>query len=253
MNLPLSNIGVAITRPVDQAKKLTKLIESAGGYVISYPLLEIAPLSDFTEFNRVISELQNYDWAIFISSNAVENAMPRLIKKGIPKQLKFAAIGPTTAQSLNAYGIQDTLIPEGRFDSESLLSLPEMHNMQGKKVLIVRGAGGRELLADTLKARGAQVTFAECYQRINPQKDCSVLEQASKENKLHAIVVTSSEAMRNLITLSNNQSWINNVTFCVNHERIAELPAKLGLKVITAKTSGDEAMIDLLFSLVDIM
>jgi uroporphyrinogen-III synthase len=246
MTLPLANIGIAITRPVDQAKNLSQLIEAAGGHVIPFPLIEIVPLVDYTQFNQVISNIQQYDWAIFISSNAVENGMPRLIKQGISKQLKFAAIGPTTAKALFNYGIQETLIPEGRFDSESLLSLPEMQDMQGKKILIVRGVGGRELLANTLKARGAQVIFAECYRRINPQNDCSVLEQAWNENRLHAIVVTSSEAMRYLLEIAGDSNWLKDVLICVNHTRISELFSQQNLKSAVASAPGDEAMINLI-------
>jgi uroporphyrinogen-III synthase len=246
MTLPLANIGIAITRPVDQAKNLSQLIEAAGGHVIPFPLIEIVPLVDYTQFNQVISNIQQYDWAIFISSNAVENGIPKLIKQGIPKQLKFAAIGPVTAKSLTNYGIEETLIPNGRFDSESLLSMPEMHDMQGKKVLIVRGVGGRELLADTLKARGAQVIFAECYRRINPQKDCRVLEQAWNENKLHAIVVTSSEAMRYLLEIAGDSNWLKDVLICVNHTRISDLVSQQNLKSAVASAPGDEAMINLI-------
>ena len=242
---PLQNIGIAITRPIDQAKKLAKLIEQAGGTPILFPLIEITPLNDYSQFERVISEIGNYDWAIFISSNAVQNAMPRLVKLGIPSNLQFAAIGPVTAKELQNFGVEEVLTPKERFDSESLLTLPEMTNVAGKKIMIIRGVGGRDVLAETLKARGAQVTFAECYQRINPQTDCDLLAQLYAENKLHGIVVTSSEAMRHLLDLTDNADWLKPVTLFVNHARIAELPIRLGLKVHIAGAAGDEAMLAL--------
>lgn len=241
--LALANIGVAITRPINQAKKLTQLIRDAGGNVISFPLIEITALDDYTAFEQVIEDINAYDWIVFISSNAVENSMPRLIKQGIPNQLKFAAIGPTTAQSLQTFGIAEVLIPQGRFDSESLLSLQTMHDMQGKKVMIVRGIGGRDVLANILTERGAQVTFAECYQRINPQTSCQILEQAYKDGKLHAIVVTSSEAMRYLLAIAGESDWLKQITICVNHARVAEQPLEMGLKIKVAKAPGDEAML----------
>lgn len=243
--LPLSHIGVAITRPIDQAKKLTQLIEAAGGTVTPFPLIEITALTDYTQFEQVIADIASYDWILFISSNAVQNSMPRLIKQGIPKQLQFAAIGPTTAQSLKKFGVQKVLIPnENRFDSESLLSLPEMQNMQGKKVMIIRGIGGRDVLANTLTGRGAQVTFAECYQRINPQTNCNVLEQAFHAGQLQAVVVTSSEAMRYLFALAGESDWLKQVTLFVNHARIAEQPLQDGLTVKVADAPGDEAMFE---------
>ena len=242
---PLQNIGIAITRPIDQAKKLAKLIEQAGGAPILFPLIEITPLNDYSQFERVMSEIGNYDWAIFISSNAVQNAMPRLVKLGIPSNLQFAAIGPVTAKELQNFGVEEVLTPKERFDSESLLTLPEMTNVAGKKIMIIRGVGGRDVLAETLKARGAQVTFAESYQRINPQTDCDLLAQLYAENKLHGIVVTSSEAMRHLLDLTDNADWLKHVTLFVNHARIAELPIQLGLKVHIAGAAGDEAMLAL--------
>lgn len=237
-------IGIAITRPVDQAKKLSALISDAGGTPISYPLIEITPLSDYSQFESVISEIKQYHWALFISSNAVQNSMPRLVKKGIPPNLKFAAIGPVTAAELQSFGVDNILTPTNRFDSESLLALPELYAMQGKKVLLFRGVGGRDVLAETLKARGATVTFAECYQRINPQTNCNVLAQLWNEKKLHGVVVTSSEAMRHLIDLAGDSEWLKNVTLYVNHARIAELPSQLGLKVKVADTPGDMGMLD---------
>ena len=242
-NKPLTGIGIAITRPIDQAKKLSALIEQAGGTPILFPLIEITPLNDYSQFEAVIQPITDYDWAIFISSNAVQNGMPRLVKNGIPPHLKFAAIGSITASELQSFGVKDVLIPQGRFDSESLLTLPEMINVTGKKILIVRGLGGRDVLAETLKTRGAQVTFAECYQRENPQTNCNLLAQLYSDKKLHGIVVTSSEAMRHLLDLARDADWLRDVTLFVNHARIAELPLQMGLKVLVADVVGDEAMI----------
>ena len=243
----LAGLNIVITRPIDQAKKLANLITNAGGTPILFPLIEIKPLLDYSTFNQVIASIAEYDWAIFISSNAVQNGMPRLmtqdiVKQGIPKNLKFAAIGPITANELKDFGVTQVLIPQSRFDSESLLSLPEMQ--QTKKVMIFRGLGGREVLADTLKARGAEVQFAECYQRTNPQQNCQVLTDLAAKNKLHGIVVTSSEAMRHLIDLASDSDWLKNTPIFVNHARIAEEPLTLGFKVNIAETAGDDAMLE---------
>ena len=240
---PLQGRGIAITRPIDQAKKLSVLIEQAGGTPILFPLIEITPLKDYRQFEALVSQIETYDWAIFISSNAVQNGMPRLVKQGIPSSLKFAAIGPVTASELQNFGVKYVLIPKDRFDSESLLTLPEMTNVFSKKILIVRGVGGRDVLAETLKIRGAQVTFAECYQRTNPQTNCDLLAQLWADKKLHGIVVTSSEAMRHLLDLAGAADWLKHVTLSVNHVRIAELPLQMGLKVLVADEPGDESML----------
>ncbi len=254
--LALANIGIAVTRPVNQAKQLTQLIQRAGGSVISFPLIDIVSLKDYTAFEKSIAQINHIDWAVFISSNAVQHGIPHMVKAGIPPTLKFAAIGPKTAQALNQFGIHDVLIPgrhqagtnnkQVRYDSESLLSMPEMHNMQGKSIMIVRGIGGRAVLANTLKSRGAKIIFAECYQRINPQNNGDILTEAYAKQQLQSIIVTSSEAMRYLLDIVGAKSWLNNITICVNHLRIAELPLKMGLNVAIADAPGDEAMFKLL-------
>ena len=116
-----------------------------------FPLLDIVPLENDENFEQKLSALTRYDWAIFISSNAVQNAMPRLLAKWgcIPQNLKFAAIGPATAAELTKFGVKQVLIPQDRFDSESLLTMPEMQSMQQQNVIIFRGVGGRELLGVT--------------------------------------------------------------------------------------------------------
>ncbi len=240
----LLGLSIAITRPVKQATQLTKLIEEVGGNVISFPLVEIAPLIDYTQFEQVIANINTYDWAIFISSNAVQNGMPRLLNNGIHKQLKFAAIGPVTEKALSEFGVNEVRRPKHRFDSESLLLLPEMHDMKDKKVMIVRGIGGRDVLANTLKSRGAQVTFAECYQRINPQQDCKALAQYWQQQKLYGVVITSSEAMRYYLNLSRNSDWIQQCPVFVNHARIAEEALNTKLQIHVAGTAGDQSMMD---------
>lgn len=247
----LHGLHIAVTRPADQAKSLCSAIKQHGGIAIEFPLLAVCALDDYRQFEQQISQLAKTDWAIFISSNAVDFAMPHVSKKyeQLPAQLKFAAIGQQTAAALGKHGIHNVLIPQGRFDSETLLALPEMQQVAGKTFAIFRGVGGRELMAETLKARGAQVYFAESYHRINPQKNTQQLHTLWKQHKLDAVIVTSSEAMRYLLQMAENESWLQHVTLCVNHERIAEQPRRLGLNVLVAESPGDEAMLQCLSQL----
>lgn len=245
-DLTLKGYGIAITRPEGQAGKLTELIKTAGGEPFAFPLIAIAPLTDYSEFEAQLKNLSQDDWAIFISSNAVQNGMPRVMKHGIPISLRFAAIGPVTAAELQAFGVKNVLTPLQRFDSEALLALPEMQQVEGKRFVIFRGLGGREVLADTLKTRGAHVRFAECYQRINPQADAKPLQTLWQNQQLHAIVVTSSEALRHLLALGATEDWLKAVPICVNHARIAEEAASHGLHVAIAGAPGDEAMLQCL-------
>lgn len=214
--------------------------------MISFPLLDIQALPDLSGFDQAITPLAQFDWVIFISSNAVQHGMPLLQQAGIPPSLKFAAIGPTTAASLQAFGIPQVLTPQDRFDSESLLALEAFQAMSGQRVLIVRGVGGREVLAETLKQRGAEVVFGECYRRVNPQSSAQVLAQAYALGQLHGIVVTSSEALRFLLDLAQDAAWLQATPLFVNHARIAEQASTAGLTVYCSGVSGDSAMLALL-------
>lgn len=253
----LKGLHIAVTRPVNQAASICELIEHHGGEALMFPLLAISALDDYSTFEHTIASLEQADWAIFISTNAVDYALPRILKKfgRVPNNIKFAAIGHQTAKALEHYGVHRVLIPQTRFDSESLLSLAEMQDVANKAIFIVRGVGGRDVLAETLKSRGADVIFAECYRRINPQTDTHVLSNLWQQQKLDAMIVTSSEAMRNLLDLpdiqdhTNECEWLRHITLCVNHARIAELPLKLGLKVCVTEAPGDDAMIKCLSQL----
>lgn len=247
----LQGLHIAVTRPADQARSLCTAIEQHGGTAIEFPLLAVSGLQNYATFEQAITQLNSTDWAIFISSNAVDFSMPQVLKKygTLPQQLQFAAIGQQTASALNRYGIKNVLMPQDRFDSETLLALPEMQQVAGKTIAIFRGVGGRELMAETLKSRGAHVYFAESYRRVNPQRDTQALDTLWQQGKLDAIIVTSSEAMRYLLKMAEHQPWLPHITLCVNHERIAELPRQLGLKTIVAAAPGDAAMLQCLSQL----
>lgn len=249
----LNGLHIAVTRPVEQATSICEAIQNHGGKATLFPLLAISPLQDYSEFAQAIASLQTADWAIFISTNAVDKALPRIIKKFgyVPKNLKFAAIGHQTARELALYGIHDILTPHTRFDSETLLALAEMHDVANETVVIFRGVGGRDLMAETLRSRGANVIFAECYRRVNPQTDTQLLNTLWRQGELDAVIVTSSEAMRNLLDMAGESEWLRHITLCVNNARIAELPLQFGFKVLVTDAPGDDAMIKCLSQVVN--
>lgn len=243
-DLPLAGCGIVITRPADQAGTLARLVQQAGGEAILFPLLEIVPLSDYQHFDALVDTLDTFDWAVFISSNAVQHGMSRLLaRRNLPQNLRYAAIGPMTAAELAGYGVHTVLAPTDRFDSESLLNLPEMQAVDGKRCVIFRGVGGRDLLATTLKNRGADVAFAECYQRTNPSLDHRQLAHLWENGRLQALVVTSSEALRNLLDLAGDAGWLKASPIFVNHPRIAEAAGEKGLQAIIARAPGDAGML----------
>ncbi len=243
-DLPLAGCSIVITRPLDQAQTLADLVRQSGGEPILFPLLEIVPVQDYRDFDAVIDRLDDFDWAIFISSNAVQHGMSRLLaRRNLPQKLRYAAVGPITAAELACFGVHEVLTPVDRFDSESLLNLTEMKAVAGKRCVIFRGVGGRDLLAKTLSDRGAEVVFAECYRRANPNPDHERLAKLWENNQLQAMVVTSSEALRNLLDLAGDAAWLKATPIFVNHPRIAETASTQGLRAITASAPGDPGML----------
>ncbi len=199
MSVLPAGFGVLVTRPVDQAQTLCKLIENAGGSAIRLPLLAIEPAQSEAFGPRRLLALEHTDWLIFISANAVRCAFALLGPHWQrPADLKIAAIGQATATELSARGLEVDLSPQPPFNSETLLAQPEWKDATGLRFLIVRGEGGRELLAETLRERGGSVDYAEVYQRVVPTLDVNGLMACWQEGRLKVVTLTSGEALDNL-------------------------------------------------------
>jgi len=242
----LAGRGIVITRPAHQAQPLADLIRAAGGNPILFPVLEILDAGDLKPLNALIDRLDDFDLAIFISPNAVNKAMNLITaRRALPPGLKVAAIGRGSIRELRHFGVTDAVVPSAKFDSESLLGLPELKDVAGKHVVIFRGDGGRELLGDTLTARGARVEYAECYRRGKPDLDTAPLMKAWARNELHAITVTSSEGLRNLFDMIGKlgQTWLRKTPLFAPHPRIAATARELGLTVVIETGPGDEGLI----------
>ena len=242
---PLSGKGVVVTRPANQAAGLVELIAAAGGNAILFPTIEIVAVSNSQPLTALIDRLDAFDIAIFISPNAVSHAM-RLIKarRELPPRLALATIGHGGVRELERYGLTRVVAP-ARFDSEALLDLPEMREVAGKRIVIFRGESGREVLGDTLAARGAVIEYAECYRRGRPQADTTPLLMAWERNELHAITATSSDGLRNLIELAGKSDapWLTRTPLFVPHPRIEQAARELGLATVVLTAQGDAGLV----------
>ncbi|VAW91373.1 hypothetical protein MNBD_GAMMA23-1055, partial [hydrothermal vent metagenome] len=158
-NQPLTNKHIMVTRPAHQASKLIHLLEQAGAQVYCQPLIEIIAIDKpITAIERV-KKLNTTDIVIFISQNAVTHGMQLIQQQGtLPAQLKLATVGLGSASLLETLTNRPVdIIPQNAYNSESLLAHPALQNVDGKTITIFRGIGGRNLLAETLRERGAQV------------------------------------------------------------------------------------------------
>src|SRR5438445_2743844 len=151
-NDALRDVGVLITRPARQAAAFARKVAALGAKPIIFPAIVILPPADRAAIERVHHALPSYDFAFFVSANAVEYGVPDA-RRWRSSLIAFAP-GPGTAEALADAGIANVRVPTRSFDSEGLLELPELADVHGKRAIIFRGDGGRELLGDTLRARG---------------------------------------------------------------------------------------------------
>ncbi|HJV93198.1 MAG TPA: uroporphyrinogen-III synthase, partial [Azonexus sp.] len=205
---PLAGRTIVVTRPLAQAGPLAQAIEAAGGRPLIFPLLEIFPAPDPQPLAAAVDRLGDYALAVFISPNAVDHALPAILARGPwPESLRPAAVGQGTVKALLAHGVAGCIAPTERFDSETLLALPQLAEeaVAGQRVAIFRGDGGRELLADTLRQRGATVDCVTCYRRSGPSTGVAPLLRAWRAGQLDALTVSSSEGLRHLVELLDRE------------------------------------------------
>ena len=242
----LAGKTIVVTRPRAQAAPLAEAIAAAGGTPLIFPLLEISPALDTQPLADVAARLADYQLAIFISPNAVDYALPAILQAGPwPAGLLPAAVGQGTVRALAAHGIKGCVAPSERFDSEALLALPEMLAVNGKKAVIFRGDGGRELLADTLRERGAEVDYATCYRRSGPADGVLPLLAAWRAGRLDALTVSSSEGLHYLLDLldAEGRQFLQKTPLFVPHARIAETARALGLNNTILTEAADAGIL----------
>jgi uroporphyrinogen-III synthase len=246
---PLAGVGVLVTRPTGQAEPLIRLLEQAGAHAIHLPALAIVPPRDPQRAAAVVERLANFDVAIFVSANAVRHGLALIGgPAGLPARLRIAAVGEATARALHAAGIERVVVPASRFDSEALLALPELAHVAGQNIVIVRGEGGRELLADTLTARGARVEHLECYRRVKPDVDAAAAVREWAAGRIDIATVTSTEALRNLHELlgPEGQRCLARTPLVVVSGRIAQVARELGLagEILVSRAASDADILD---------
>ena len=241
-----------VTRPAHQAAPLCALIRAAGGEPLLLPALDIVPPADLAPARALLAQLNEFDIALFISANAVEQAAPLIAEQGgLPAALRLAAVGRRSAVALREqFGRVDIEGPPP-YNSEALLGTAALQQVDGARILIVRGAGGRELLADTLRARGAQVDYAEVYRRAEPRHDFDAVLKLSQHTVIDAIVVTSNDALHNLLKMMAGESqreWLLNTQLAVISPRTADLARELGFHhaALVAAEASDEALVEAL-------
>jgi uroporphyrinogen-III synthase len=242
----LAGRHIVVTRPAEQAEHLASTLADLGAHPVLFPVLAIAPLDDPSPLLDAAIRLDGFDLAVFVSPNAVAQALEVILaRRPWPARLRVATMGRSSERELARFGIADIVSPQQRFDSEALLALPQLQDMAGKRVVIFRGDGGRDLIHDTLQARGATVEYVTAYRRSRPRIDPAPLLALWGDGRLDAVTLTSSEGLRNLWDILGKlgQSWLKKTPLFVPHARIAAVARELGLKYIFITGPGDDGLV----------
>lgn len=246
--------AVVITRPRQQAEPLARAVAALGRTPVLLPLLDISPIDDQAGLKAVLDGLAAYALVAFVSPNAVDAAFAHLARW--PEGVAIAVVGEGSRAALARHGVDDSCATihcpkDPAFsDSEHLLQALDLDALRGRRVLVVRGESGRELLPDALRAAGARVETVAAYRRAVPAFTPELAESLrTLLARPHDWIVTSSEALRGLVALVERLddgagvARLQQQHLIVPHARIAETARGLGFGHLTLTGSGDERLL----------
>jgi uroporphyrinogen-III synthase len=219
------------------------MIEQAGGSALQFAAIEITEPVDVRSREYARDHISEFELAIFISPTAVEKTFKFL--SALPDGISISAIGSRTTKALEAMGLNVDIVPDGH-DSESLLEHPQLQAgpISGKNIVIFRGEGGRELLGNTLRSRGAAVFYADMYRR-SPPTSASRLGQYLAEADV--ISISSNQGLQNLYDLAADKNSLTRHALVVPGERGFTLAKALGFSnIFVAENATDEACMNAL-------
>ncbi|MBL3589640.1 MAG: uroporphyrinogen-III synthase [gamma proteobacterium endosymbiont of Lamellibrachia anaximandri] len=240
----LRGIGVLVTRPERQAGGLCERIEASGGMALPFPAIRIDPTEDAAAAQLLLSMVAG-DTLIFVSPNAVTFGLQLLDGERLPDGIRLAAVGKGTARVLMQAGYPPDVVPPTRFDSEGLLATPELQQIVGRRIVIVRGVGGRALLGETLKQRGAEVSYAEVYRRQRPVVDVAPM-LAGWPRRVQVVTATSNDILTNLAALLGDagRQRLCLTPLLVISPRMVEEAQRMGFEqIVLADGADDESIV----------
>jgi uroporphyrinogen-III synthase len=241
----LAGAGVIITRPAGQCEALARMVSSAGGVPLVLPAMEIQATPAARHWPQELPPINHYQLIIFISQNSVRHGVHYL--GGAVAQL--AAVGPSTAASLQDAGHPVSITPGAGFTSEALLAHPALQQLAGQNVLIIRGQGGRELLADTLRSRGATVHYLEVYCRERSRVEPAILDRARDllaQGQIRFVTATSVQTLENTLQLlgPGAQRLLGKAQLVSASDRVLKVAEELGIRAAApAKGPSDQDLL----------
>lgn len=240
---------VLVTRPSPSGEALVSKLNQQNTKAYHTPLIKFSAGRELIQLSKLLAELTSGDMLFAASQPAVYYADRYLrteqpIKKSTiywPTDIRYFAIGQKTMQALQMVTNCSVLSPINREISEHLLQLTELQSITGKKMLILRGNGGRNFLANALQQRGAQVKFCECYQRVPISYNGEILSTSWQDYGVNTLVITSAEMLQQLFELvpERTRPWLLACRLIVVSERIADLARQYGWQKIEIADNAD--------------
>lgn len=197
-HLSLLGATVVVTRPAIGAQPIKRRIRQVGGNAISLPGVSLRGAGDKKTVKAALVKARDSDVVVFVSPAAVRYAFAAHPKLRFARATIVCTLGAATARALRAKGVRNIVWPADAQTSEGLLALPELRQLRGKRVAIVGAPGGRELLAQSLKARKARVTPVHVYRRESPRFRGKQLDALEKASAPIITLLTSQEVLDNL-------------------------------------------------------
>ncbi len=243
MTAPLAHQVILNTRPAHQQGELSAMLEAAGARVLSFPAIDIV----LSEADAAPIDTAAYDILLFVSRNAVDGAMRLIDRANLPPGLCCGVIGSATRAALLAQlGAPVDLIESEPYNSEALLRAEALQRVDGKRILILRGQQGRNLLGDELAARGARVDYREVYRRELPAVEAGAFERLVAAEFPTLVVLTSNEGMHNLLELVDAAAAarLKDLPWLLISERMRESALKLGhnADIVIALSASDDGI-----------
>ncbi|MFJ2446186.1 MULTISPECIES: uroporphyrinogen-III synthase [unclassified Pseudomonas] len=225
-----------LTRPAEDSAALASLLAEQGIFSSSLPLLEMAPLALTDTMRAVIDGFDRYCAVIVVSKPAAKMGLALLEQRWSPlPRLSWFSVGAATAQVLQAHGLDVSFPLEGD-DSEALLQVRQLREaiaQPAARVLILRGEGGRELLAERLREQGASVDYLEVYRRDLPQYAEAALPARIQAERLNGLVVSSGQGFAHLHQMAGD-AWpaLAQLPLFVPSPRVAEMARAAGARTV---------------------
>ncbi|MGE4404811.1 uroporphyrinogen-III synthase [Pseudomonas sp.] len=245
----MSDWRLLLTRPAEECAALAATLAGAGIHSVSLPLLAIEPLAETAEQRATVLELDRYCAVVVVSKPAARLGLELLDRywPQPPFGQAWFSVGAATGAILAGYGL-DVSWPQHGDDSEALLALPRLDEALARpepKLLILRGEGGREFLAETLRGRGVQVDVLELYRRRLPSYPPGALAATLEAERLNGLVVSSGQGLQSLCELAAER-WpeVVELPLFVPSPRVAEMARQLGAKrIVDCRGAGAAALL----------